>query len=513
MSRLFVVHVPLGFPCARHDFPGSAACRRLVALSIALLALASGSGPRILDADVPDVANVLVILADDLGYGDPGCYNPDSRIPTPAIDRLAREGLRFTDAHSPSAVCTPTRYGLLTGRYAWRTRLKSGVLDGRSRALIEPGRPTLASFLRGRGYDTMGVGKWHLGLGDQEPVDYSTPLAPGPVSVGFGHYFGIPASLDMEPYLWIVDDHVLAPPVETIAASTMRRNGGEGFWRAGAIAPGFRHIDVLPKLGDEAVAFIERHAKEEKNAPFFLYLALSAPHTPWLPTPEFEGKSGAGPYGDFAVEVDHTIGRVLQAIDRLELRESTLVFFTSDNGAHWLPKDIERWGHRANGDLRGQKADIWEGGHRVPFIVRWPGKVAPGTATDRLSCHTDIIPTVAEVIGAKLPEGAAEDGSSFAGALLGRDVAPRRGAVVHHSLSGAFAVREGPWKLILHRGSGGFSAPRAIDPAPGEPTGQLYHLEKDPREEHNLWAEKPDVVDRLRTLLEKIRTSGGTRAE
>ncbi|MBX6314821.1 MAG: arylsulfatase, partial [Isosphaeraceae bacterium] len=456
--------------------------------------------------------NIVLILADDMGYGDPGCYNPASKIPTPNIDRLAAGGMRFVDAHTPSSVCSPTRYGLLTGRYAWRTRLKKGVLDGYSPALIEPGRLTIASLLKQHGYHTAGFGKWHLGLGDAQPTDYDRPLRPGPATVGFDTYFGIPASLDMPPYVFFEDDHVTEAPTGTIAASEMRRKGGKGYWRAGAIAPSFRHIDVLPTLTQRAISFIENQAGPARERPFFLYVPLNAPHTPWLPTEAFTGKSGAGPYGDFVVQVDATVGQVLAALDRAGLTDNTLVLFTSDNGAHWLPSDIAQWGHRANGPLRGQKADAWEGGHRVPFLARWPGKIRPGSTSEQTICLTDVFATVAAIVGASLPDEAGEDSINLLPALLGEAKAPLREAVVHHSADGLFAIRQGPWKLILGLGSGGFSQPKRLEPEPGGPAGQLYNLADDPGETKNLYQEHPEIVRRLTSLLEKYQQQGRSRS-
>ena len=451
--------------------------------------------------------NIVFILADDMGYGDPGSYNAASRIPTPNIDRLAVEGLRFTDAHTPSAVCTPTRYGILTGRYAWRTQLQSGVLWGYSPALIEDGRLTVASLLQLHGYRTAAVGKWHLGLGSGDRTDYSQPLRPGPNTAGFDSFFGIPASLDMVPYVYVENEQVVAAPTDSIAESGGRRSGGDGFWRGGAIAPGFRHIDVLPTLTERAVTFIEE--QEGSARPFFLYLAFSAPHTPWLPTAEFVDRSGAGPYGDFVAQVDAAIGTVLDALSRAGVDDNTLVLVTSDNGAHWLPSDIQEYGHRANGALRGQKADIWEGGHRVPFIARWPGRVTPGSSSEETVSLADMLATVADLVGASIPPGAGEDSYSLLPILLGKELeSPLREATVHHSLSGVFAIRQGPWKLILGRGSGGFSEPQSIEPAPGEPEGQLYNLDNDPGETANLYLDRPDIVARLRTLLSRYRDSG-----
>lgn len=455
--------------------------------------------------------NVVVVLCDDLGYGDPACYNKDSKIPTPNIDRLAAQGMRFTDAHTPSSLCTPTRYGLLTGRYCWRTSLKKGVLQGYSPLLIEPGRMTVASLLKQHGYATACVGKWHLGLGTEAKTDYSKPLKPGPNSVGFDYFFGIPASLDMPPYVFVENEAVTEAPTRMIEASEMRRKGGGGFWRAGAIAPGFKHEDVLPKLTEKAVAYIGKQTPEK---PFFLYLPLNAPHTPWMPTKEFRGKSGADWYGDFVVQVDDTLGRVMKALDDAKVADTTLLIFTSDNGAHWLPEDIDRWKHRANDGLRGQKSDIWDGGHRVPFVARWPGKVKAGSTSKELICLTDLLATTAALVGARLPADAGEDSFDISPVLLGQKLEkPVREAVVHHSGDGTFGIRQGPWKLAMALGSHGFSEPRDVKPKEGGPQGQLYNIQEDVEETNNLWLEKPDVVKRLTGLLEKYKADGRSRAK
>lgn len=481
---------------------------RVVPLTLAVFAALAASGVGAAEpARRPP--NLVVVLCDDLGYGDPACYNKDSKVPTPNIDRLAAQGMRFTDAHTPSSLCTPTRYGLLTGRYCWRTSLKRGVLQGYSPLLVEPGRLTLASLLKGRGYTTAGLGKWHLGLGNAQPTDYAKPLRPGPNAVGFDYFFGIPASLDMPPYVFVENDAVTVAPSETIAASEMRRKGGNGFWRAGAIAPGFRHADVLPTLTEKAVGYLRKQSAEK---PFFLYLALTAPHTPWMPTDDFRGKSGAGYYGDFVAQVDATLGRVARALDDARLADDTLLIFTSDNGAHWLPTDIAQWKHRANDDLRGQKSDIWDGGHRVPFIARWPGRVEAGTTSKELICLTDVFATAAALAGADLPADAAEDSFDLSSVLLGKKLdRPVREAVVHHSGDGTFGIRQGPWKLAMALGSHGFSEPKNVKPTPGGPQGQLYNLDADPEEQHNLWLERPEIVRRLTALLEKYKADGRTR--
>jgi len=475
-------------------------CRTLVALPAALPAGLNAAA----EAALP---NIVYVLADDLGWGDLGCYNAESAVPTPNANRFAAQSIRFTDMHSPSAVCTPTRYGILTGRYCWRSSLKSGVLWGYSPNLIEPGRMTVPSMLKSRGYYTAGIGKWHLGLGDTEKTDYDRPLHPNPTDHGFDYYFGIPASLDMDPYLYFENDRVVEKP----SSHTDGKNSPRGvFWRGGGIAPHFQIEDVLPTLTDRATKLIHERAAKPPQ-PFFLYLALTAPHTPWVPKPEFQGRSKAGIYGDFVAQVDATLGRVLQALDETKLAENTLVVFTSDNGADWKPEDKARYAHRANANWRGEKADIWDAGHRIPFLARWPGKIKPGTVSDELGCLTDLMGTTAAITGAAVRNDAGEDSYNLLPALTGKRGKPIREAVVHHSSLGMFSIRQGEWKLESGLGSGGFSAPTHIDPKPGGPQGQLYHLGKDPTEADNVWLQHPEVVARLTALLEKYQGQGYSR--
>lgn len=461
----------------------------------------------------PEQPNIILILADDMGYGDAGSYNPNSQIPMPNVNRLAEEGIRFTDAHSPSGVCTPTRYGLLTGRYAWRSRLKKGVLYGYSANLIDTTRTTIASMLKNAGYATGGIGKWHLGLGSEEPLDYSQRLYPGPVALGFDYYYGIPASLDMEPYLYFENDRAEALPTDSVA------DGGSccvgPFWRGGPMAPGFKHIDVLPHITERSVRFIEDHAAQAPDQPFFLYVPLAAPHTPWLPTEPFQGQSQAGAYGDFTMQVDATVGAIVDKLDALGLRDNTLLVFTSDNGAYWTDLEIGQYNHRANLNFRGMKADIWEGGHRVPFIARWPGKIAPGTTSDQVLSLIDMLATFAAASGISMPEQAGEDSYDMLPAMMGttESDAQIREATVFHSSEGMFAIRQGPWKLILGRGSGGFTEPRFLEPGPGEPAGQLYNLDTDPAETTNLYQDHPEQVAHLSALLDQYQQQGFSRPQ
>ena len=473
--------------------------------------------------------NIIVILCDDLGQGDPGCYNPKSKTPMPNVDRLAAEGIRFTDAHTPSSVCTPTRYSTLTGRYCWRSSLKRGVLwNGWANALIEEDRSTIASLLKPMGYHSAAIGKWHLGWNWQsktdkqidakyhpaEAVDYSKPVARGPLTLGFDHSYLIPASLDMAPYLYLVDDLCQQAPTEHTKGSKHRRQNGGGFWRAGPIAPGFDFYGFLPTTTEACVAYIDERAAANRagdsDKPFFLYFPLPAPHTPWTPSKEFQGDTEVGWYGDFVVQTDWSLGRIMAALDRNGIADNTIVIFTSDNGSHWPEGDIEKWGHDANNGWRGQKADIHEAGHRVPFVVRWPAVIKPGSVSNQTVCLTDIYATVAEIIGHKLSDNECEDGISMLPILKGTDE-PIREATVHHSLSGMFAIRKGDWKLIQGLGSGGFTKINTKADKEAGINGQLYNLKDDPQEKNNLWKDKPEIVAELTTLLEKYKADGRSR--
>jgi arylsulfatase A-like enzyme len=492
--------------------------------SLLLCAPAGAAEPS--HPSLPLRPNVVLILADDLGYGDVRSFNPAGKIPTPNLDQLAREGVRFVDAHSNSAVCSPTRYGLLTGRYAWRTRLTEGVLWGEGAPLIEPARLTLASLLRSRGYHTAAIGKWHLGLGwaaragrtpstttenQVEWIDYTRPVTGGPTSLGFERFFGIPASLDMPPYVYVADDRVERLPT---ARLTGIPPGDPGFYRPGIAAPGFRVESVLPDLTKRAVEYVRVRARERER-PFFLYLALTAPHTPVVPRPAFAGRTGIGRYGDFVAQTDAVIGDVLRALEEGGVAGETLVIATSDNGpapAGGIDEAL-RHGHDASGGLRGHKADLYEGGHRVPLVVRWPGVAPAGTTSGRVVATTDVLATVAEILGEPLPADAAEDSFSFASAIRDPEHAPAREAgLVMHSVYGAFAIRQGNFKLCLAPGSGGWSDPKPGSPEEkGLPPMQLYDLEADRRESRNLFATHPDVVARLEALLAHYRASGRTR--
>lgn len=463
--------------------------------------------------------NIVIILADDLGYGDLGIYNSDSKIPTPNMDDIAQQGIRFTDAHTPSAVCTPTRYGLLTGRYAWRSRLKRGVLFGESPALIEEGRMTIQSMLQDKGYTTAGIGKWHLGLGsglgNNGKTDYSQALNPGPISSGFDYYFGIPASLDMPPYLYFENEKVVQTPTAQVARGNLARYGGDGFWREGAIAPDFSHLEVLPTLAHKAEAYIADRGKQSEQ-PFFLYMPLPSPHTPWVPKPEFRGKSDAGVYGDFVHQSDDVIGRITKALKDNGLADNTLVIVTSDNGSHWKPTDIEQFNHLSNAHWRGMKADIYEGGHRVPFIASWPKNIPAGSISDENLSLVDLLATFAAIVDSDLPDNAAEDSYNQLATLTG-NIAQQsiREATIYHAVGGMFAIQKGPWKYIQGQTSGGFGSKaqrrKLLKANPNLPAGQLYNLALDPSEATNLYLEKPEKVAQLKALLNRYQEQGYSR--
>ena len=450
-----------------------------------------------------ELPNIVVILVDDMGYGDPGCFNPESKIPTPNINQLASDGMRFTDAHAAGALCHPSRYGLMTGQYPFRT----DVSVWRKEPTIKEDQLTMPSMLKSRGYHTAMVGKWHLGFREN---GYENPLPGGPVDRGFDSFFGIRASTDIPPYFYIRDNRAVAPPTDHIdAESSEGWSPIQGsFWRAGGVAPGLELKDVLPRFTREAIEVIEEHSSKKihKGKPLMLYLAYPAPHTPWLPSPEFEGKSGAGMYGDFLMMVDAQIGMVLDALEKAGMSENTLLVFTSDNGPVWYDVDTNRFGHDSSGGLRGMKADAWEAGHRMPFIVRWPQRVKEGSVSDRTICFTDLFATLADVTKADLPEGACPDSYSFLSELRGNTPGEdlKRPPIVMQAGGGTMLIRSGDWKLINQLGSGGFSKPAYVEPGPGDPVGQLYNMADDSGETNNVYLDYPEVVARLKTEMELI---------
>jgi len=468
----------------------------------------------------PDKPNIVFIMADDLGYGDISCYNKESKIHTPNADALASQGVRFTDAHSPSAVCSPTRYGVLTGRYCWRTRLKRNVLSGFSRPLISREQTTVAELLKKYSYASACIGKWHLGVGwqsknggtinsvkDAERVDFNKPILDGPKEHGFDYSFITAACSTVDPpYVFIENGRCTAEPTAAMVRRGPVTTTGS---RPGPMVPGWSNENVDPTYIEKTREFLERYKGTDENSPFFIYLALSAPHAPWLPPDFIKGRSKTGPRGDLVVLVDWCVGQVLDTLDRLKLTNDTLVIFTSDNGPR-----IGKKGHKSAGNWRGFKSHIWEGGHRVPFIARWPGRIEPDTTCDELICLTDLTATCAAIVGTSLPENAGQDSYNILPALLGKKLdKPIREAIVHHSCFGVFSIRQGRWKLIQGtKGSGGWVEPGGGGPKPGSP-GQLYNLANDPYEENDLWDKLPEQVERLTNLLEKYKKQGYSRAK
>ena len=475
--------------------------------------------------------NIIIILADDLGYGDVQCYNRErGKIPTPNIDRLASQGMRFTDAHTSSGVCSPTRYALLTGRYHWRSRLQQGIVDYLERPLIARDRLTLAGLLKQQGYRTAAIGKWHLGWDFQMTEDeqkllksygtkakrkadqasitdedratwrtiYSRKFLNGPLTVGFDSYFGTDVP-NWPPYCFIENDHTTGIPTELLPASALVKNQAS---IQGPSLAGWKLEEILPTLTNRACDFIA--AAAQQSEPFFLYLPLTAPHTPISVVEAWRGKSGLNDYADFVMQTDATVGRVLEALDKSGAAEKTMVIFTSDNGCapYAGAKELEAKGHFPSGPLRGYKADAWEGGHRVPFIVRWPGKVTPDTRCNALVQQTDLMATLAEMHGIKLPDNAGEDSISLISLLKGSDK-PTREYAISHASSGLPMLRKGSWKIIFGQKGGGFGG------APGiEATGQLYDLSTDIGETTNLWDAKPELVTELTETMTRLVNEG-----
>lgn len=458
--------------------------------------------------------NIIYILADDMGYGDLSCLNSNSKIKTVYLDQLAARGMIFRDAHASSAVCTPSRYSIVTGRYNWRSKLKQGVTNGYSEPLIEADRMTVASFLHSQGYKTACVGKWHLGWqwvkngsGEAE-VDYERPIGNGPTSRGFDEFFGISASLDMPPYVYVENDTVTAVPDQVTPG-----NLGKAFWRPGPIAPDFKHEEVLPRLTERVLDTIDRWAKD--SSPFFIYFSMPAPHTPMLPAAEFVGQSGTNDYGDFCLQVDDVAGQVMRALEKNGIERNTILIFTSDNGCS--PRadfhQLAGFGHNPSYIFRGYKADIYEGGHRIPFIVRWPEAIKAGTVCDQTVCLGDLLATCADILGQDLPANAGEDSVSNLPLWLGQDAFPSsREGIVHSSLDGSLSIRQGRWKLEMCAGSGGWSYPRPGSNYDGLLPAQLYDLTADISERNNLIETYPQIVQRLQALLTKTIRNGRSTA-
>jgi arylsulfatase A-like enzyme len=479
--------------------------------------------------------NIVLILADDLGYGDVRCYNEQSKVPTPNIDRLAAEGMRFTDAHSPATVCTPSRYSLMTGQMAFRVPNGGTIFQGTGGpSLIAPSRLTLPAMLKKQGYATAAIGKWHVGLtfrdkagkeihsGKSEDVlriDYSRRIEGGPLDHGFDHFFGTACCPGTDwLYAFINGDLIPAPPNGPIDKSKLPRHPYANDCRSGYIAPDFSIEEVDMLFLKKSRDFMEQHQRASPNKPFFLYHATHAVHLPSFAAPEFKNKTQAGPHGDFIHEFDHIVGELMNDLRRLGIADNTIVLLSSDNGPETTSVIHMRADHAHDGarPWRGVKRDSWEGGHRVPFIVRWPGKVKPGTISAQLTSLTDIMATVASIIGSELPEDAAEDSFNMLPAWLDEHATTIRPYLLVQAFAGkrTLSIRRGQWKYLDHPGSGGndydkgqlksFSLPET-----GPRTaGQLYNLETDPGEATNLYFKHPEIVTELKALLDKSMKEG-----
>ena len=465
--------------------------------------------------------NIIYILADDMGPGDVMVYNKDAKFPTPHIDKMASEGVKFTDAHTSSAVCTPTRYGIITGRYSWRTSLKSGVTHGLTDHIIDTDRTTVASYLKTKGYATAMIGKWHLGMdwtytdaGKVDRIgtnlDLSVPIKNGPNAVGFDYYYGISASLNMDPHAYIENTKMLGDKLTFVnddkEVKKILGSGGKAGW----LDLDFKRDEVMQTFTNKAIAWMKETQSKSKQ-PFFLYFPLNAPHSPIVPSDKFKGKSGLSDHGDFCMDVDDTVGQIIAAVEEMGLTENTLIVFTADNGVSPQAKlkEMEDQGHFSSYIYRGLKGTLYEGGHRVPFVVKWPKKIKESFETDYLSCTTDLMATVADLFGEELPENVGEDSMSFLPILLGEKKEDEyRGGIVHHSDSGVFSIRKDQWKLIFDEGAGS----RRKDPKdkpvinPGEI--QLFNMETDFVESTNVANDNPEVVKELKMLMASFINDG-----
>ena len=496
--------------------------------------------------DIVSKPNIVFIFADDMGYGDVSALNPAARTQTPAIDKLISEGITFSDGHASASVCTPSRYGLLTGRYAFRSEIGADLgIDGFHRSVIEPGRETLASMLKKTGYTTACIGKWHLGVnwqtreGTGEPrqdpetlysnVDYTKKITGGPNDFGFDYSYIHPASTDIAPYMFIRNHQVVDPDMilTTDHYPTRLDNTVYSFdkhhtkdhdvywakglwWRDGEMSRSFRIEDSHNNIVNEGLRFIDDYVQEEIEEPFFLYLSLTSPHTPWVPSEQFKGKSNVGLYGDFIFDIDHTVKQVKDALIRNGIRENTILIFSSDNGGYWPQQEVELFGHNSNEGRKGQKGDVWDGGHRVPLIISWPAKIKLPLEYPHLISLTDFFATFREMTGQKQAENSGEDSFSFWNVLDEESDEAIRHSMVHHSAGRFYAIRSGDWKYIDGLGSGGFTQPTRLKPEENGPKGQLYNMNEDPLESRNLFFKHPEKVSELSSMLREIVEAGSS---
>ena len=490
--------------------------------------------------------NVVIILADDMGYGDVSCNHPNGRIQTPAIDALAQHGVRFTDCHSAGALSGPSRYGLVTGRYFFRTEPRNDYW-GYLYPVIEKERLTIGSMMQNAGYTTACIGKWHLGLDWQlkDPtkpqiltpekfgvtnVDFAARVGAPPTERGFDYSFILPASLDMPPYGFVRNDRMVDSQMTLVAdaypehtkketefAWDRRYTGNDDiywergvWWRNGEMSRSFKFEDCLPTVVEEGIQFIDKEGRK-KNKPFFLYLPLTGPHTPWMASEETKGTTELGTYADFIKDIDNVVARVNQKLTELGIAENTIVIFASDNGAAWTEEDIQQYGHNSNWNRRGQKGDAYDGGHHVPMIIHWPGHTHAGDVYDKTVGLVDIYATLAEITGQKLVKGQAEDSFSFKSVLDGDLKSEVRDHILYLSGANKIAIKKGDWKYIDCLGSGGFTRPYEMKPIKNGPKGQLYNLREDSMELNNRYLSEKEKVKELTSLMEQLKAQGYSR--
>jgi arylsulfatase A len=507
--------------------------KTFIACELILMGAVSCADKEIQSGKLP---NILFILADDLGYGDVACYNPESRIPTPNIDQMAAEGVMFTDAHSPSTVCTPTRYSILTGRMAFRTGMRSVFSGAGGPCLIEEGRLTLPEMLRKQGYFTAKVGKWHIGMtfyNDSgavirdwgiegvKQIDYSRAIPDGPVNRGFDTFYGTVSCPTTDwLYAYVENDRIPVPPTKLLDKSNLPDHPYGHDCRQGMIADNFDLEEVDLVFLEKSKAILDDHVKNNPDKPFFLYHSMQAVHLPSFPADQFKGKTSSGPHGDFIFEMDYIVGELFKKLEELGVADNTLVMFASDNGPE-VPTVIDMrksYGHDGARPWRGVKRDQWEGGHRTPFVVKWPGKVKPNSVSDQLLSLTDVMATIAEITGAEIPHDAAEDSYNMLPVLLGKaGVEPVRQYMLQQTWTLDMSIRNGNWKYLDHKGSGGNNYERegewgmkqyAIEDTDPDAPGQLYNLGTDPGETTNLYSKHPEIVKELKIKLEEFKTSG-----
>lgn len=491
-------------------------------------------------ADKPERVNpnIVIIFADDMGYGDVSALNPESRIQTPAIDALVSNGIAFSDAHASASVCTPSRYGLLTGRFAFRSERGGYGIGGFDKPVLEQDRETLAHVLKRAGYTTACIGKWHLGLdwstrGDSgvavmdkntgySNVDYSRPVTGGPNDFGFDYSFIHPASLDIPPYVFLRNQQAVDPDVilttdvypkrmENTQYAWDKKHSDEQavywekgvWWRQGEMSRSFRVESCLRTIVNEGISFIEKQVSEKPRQPFFLYLPLTGPHTPWMPEEPFQGKSAVGKYGDFVLNIDHVVQQVIEVLEKNGIRENTMVIFASDNGAYCPDEEIALNHHDSNWGIRGQKGDIWEGGHRTPLVISWPAGISQPGKSHQLVSLTDLFATFSEMTAQPVSPGQGEDSYSLWPLISGTADTTARKSMIHHSSRDMYSIRSGEWKYIDGLGSGGFTSPAKVEPTEGGPAGQLYHLGNDPEESENLYLAMPEKVNEMQDLLNR----------